>query len=577
MDNRNTIHEIADVLIVGGGIAGLSAAIKIKETNSQLEVLVVEKATAGTSGKANKGAGIIMFVPTKIDDADGWGEAENDLDDYVDWITTRLGGYLNDQKLMKKFALTTREYMTDLQRWGVIMQKDEDAEFGVLSFSVIEEGYWRLVMMDHSSTENLRTFAEKIGVRFIDKTQVTEFTTCHGTVNGVIGFNLITGAYFIGHAKAVINASGSCDYMNAHMWLSARGDGIAAAYRAGAEIRDGEFSNFQNIIATGNSFNICGPGCMFTIYDKNMNPWYDKYCNQSDPDISIGFLAGMLREVKNGNGPMKFKRDKLAAFPLTDELPKTKQFFLNTEQGKEKEYDLYKNDPTPPAEPFFLGEFSALRVDEDMKTTLEGLWALGDSSYTGSAMCGALPGPPGRMRGSGIGFAVGSAFMCCKSVCDYVAETNLKPQDEAQIEAFRKKLYEPLNREGGINPRDGIWKLRCAMTRADYSIAKTDKSIREALEKIAVVEEFAQNLSGAEGDYHLLGLCQDLKNMAVCARLYYKAALERRESRGFHYREDYPARNDYSWGKWTIQKLVDGKDTIYYEEVPFDEYDTCPM
>lgn len=576
MKDRKVIQEKADVLVVGGGFAGLCAAIKVKETKPELDVLIVEKATAGTSGKTNKGAGIIMFVPQQIDDPDSWDMVDLDIDDFVEWITRNLGQYLNDQPLLEKFAYATREYMPDLLRWGVVFQMSDDPEmeYGVQSFCTINEGYWRLAVMDHSSTQNLRKTATKLGVRFIDKTQMTELTHAEdGSINGITGFNIVDGDFFVANAKAVVLATGSCNYMNQHMWFSARGDGPAAAYRAGAEIRDAEFSNFYNIVTSGSSFNICGPGCMSTVYNQAKEPWYDKYLVENvDLDISAAYLYGMLREVKAGHGPMLFKRDQLAGFDLTDDLPITKKFFENTEQGREIQYDLYKDEAYTPCAPSFLGEFSAIRVDHDMQTTLEGLWALGDCSYTGSAMPGALPGPPGRMRGSGNGYAAGSAFMAYKSICEFAANAEFKSQNEAEIEEFKEKLYAPLNRKNGDNPRNAIWDLRCAMQRFDYAIAKTEDTIQEALGKVEGILYRAQNHTTADGDYHMLGLCQDLKNMATCAWLYYTAALARTESRGFHIRVEYPVRNDHDFVKWSVQKRVNGKNQLTFEPVPLDDW-----
>lgn len=579
MSERNRKQETADVMIIGGGIAGLCQAIKIKETEPSLDVLVVEKATAGTSGKSNKGAGIIMFVPHKIDDPDGWDLIDLDVDDYCDWITRNLGQYLNHRPLMEKYVEATRQYMQDLQRWGVKFQMaadpdDEQMEYGVQSFCTIVEGYWRLAVMDHSSTQNLRKFATKLGVRFVDKTQMVDLThAADGSINGVVGFNLLDGSFFVGQAKAVVLATGSCNYMNQHMWLSARGDGQAAAYRAGAQIRDAEFSNFFNMVTKGSSFNAVGPACMETIYNQAMEPWYYKYIVENkDLDFSSAYFYGMLREVKAGHGPMLFKRDQLLGFDLTEELPVTKKFFEATEQGREKWYDLDGDNPTPECHPTFLGEFSAVRVDEDMKTTLEGLWAIGDVSYTGSAICGALPGPPARMRGSGNGFAAGSAEMAAPSIVAYAASAAFKPQMEEELRRLEENVYDPLNRTDGDNPRNAIWDLRCCMQRFDYAIAKTDESVREARGKVLDILYRAKHHVGADGDYHMLGLCHDIRNMATCAYLYYTAALERKESRGFHIRVEYPVRNDHDYVSWSVQQLSNGKNKIWFEPVPLEDW-----
>ena len=73
-------------------------------------------------------------------------------------------------------------------------------------------------------------------------------------------------------------------------------------------------------------------------------------------------------------------------------------------------------------------------------------------------------------------------------------------------------------------------------------------------------------------DYHELSKCVDARSMVIGARLFYTASLERKESRGFHKREDYPERNDAEWLKWIIiQKKGDNMD-ISYEQIPFGQY-----
>jgi succinate dehydrogenase/fumarate reductase flavoprotein subunit len=72
----------------------------------------------------------------------------------------------------------------------------------------------------------------------------------------------------------------------------------------------------------------------------------------------------------------------------------------------------------------------------------------------------------------------------------------------------------------------------------------------------------------------MLGLYYDLMNMAQCAQIYYLSALARTESRGWHYREDYPVRDDDNWRKWTVVKQREGKMTVSFEDIPFKNYKT---
>jgi succinate dehydrogenase/fumarate reductase flavoprotein subunit len=79
------------------------------------------------------------------------------------------------------------------------------------------------------------------------------------------------------------------------------------------------------------------------------------------------------------------------------------------------------------------------------------------------------------------------------------------------------------------------------------------------------------------GDWHMLGLCHDLRNMAQCAEIYFNAALLRTETRGWHHREDFPERDDKNWLKWTIVKRNDESMVVATEDIPIETYKSKPV
>lgn len=558
------IYTTTDLLIVGGGLAGLTAANKIKENYPELTILIADRATSGTSGKANKGAGILMYVPEDVD-----------MEEYKEYVAGTLGAYLNDQELMPKYCAATREALIDLEKWGCSYARDPDWDNELVTFSIDEGERWKICMIDHDCTEQLRKSAVLQGVKFIDKLQIVDYLTKDGAVIGAVGFDIISGDYHVISAKSVICSTGSCDYMYANMWKAARGDGIAAAYRAGAELRNCEFSNFYNMAVQGDYFCICGPGCLFAYTDNEGRPIPLKYATRDEPDISVQFLYGIENEVANGRGPILFRPENFLELPGNSMRPWQWKFEEHS-HGKEVQYNADKSTH-PTAIPYFLGEFSATRVDHDMHTTLSGLWAIGDSSYTGSGLCGALPGPSARMRGSGLMFAAASAEMCSKSVGAITACTPLIEPDEAQITALKDRIFAPLNRKDGVNPRDIIYELQCAVAPPYFSVSKTAEKIDEALGIVREAEFNANNLATADGDLHMLGLCHDAMNMSKLGELYFVAARARTESRGFHYRQDYPHMDNVSWVKWSVIKNINGADVLGFEDIPTDDYTVQPM
>jgi succinate dehydrogenase / fumarate reductase flavoprotein subunit len=214
-------------------------------------------------------------------------------------------------------------------------------------------------------------------------------------------------------------------------------------------------------------------------------------------------------------------------------------------------------------------------VDHSMKSTLQGMWALGDSCKAGSGFCGATP-HPSRLRGSGLTWAGVSSLLAAKSIAEYAAAAPDPALDEEQVVLFKEKVFAPMQRKTGMNPREGIRMLQEVITPPRYSIRKSKERIEEALKVINRVSELADNDVSPEGDFHMLGLCHDLRNMTCCSELYMKSALERKETRGWHVREDYPERDDQNWRKWITARLENGSTRLSTERIPFENYKYNP-
>ena len=282
MSNLEKYGEVfsADVLILGGGLAGLILANRVKELNSNLDVLIVEKATTGFSGsKANKGAGV-MWV---LDETD-------DVDKFLKFYVNEVGHYLEDQEMVRIFAESSLPLVQLLERWGIQIMRDENGKL-----SRIEEiPLWALCAYDLDILLKLRKRAKKNGVRMVNKTQSVELLTDGNTVTGAVGFDITNGAFRIFKSKATVIANGSCNWMATNMWTSGRGDGIAAAYRAGAEMRNAEISNFYNLGLRGNMCSIVGG--QYALYNALGEYISPRYTKEFEVDFDINIFLG------NGRG-----------------------------------------------------------------------------------------------------------------------------------------------------------------------------------------------------------------------------------------------------------------------------------
>jgi hypothetical protein len=322
-------------------------------------------------------------------------------------------------------------------------------------------------------------------------------------------------------------------------------------------------------------------GGQYCIYNDDNDYLAPKYTKPFEPDVDIGIFLGMEKEVMEGRGPICFEETE---FLIQNPLAANGLLFRWNRPGiikfwkklfeKERKY-MADRSWRPEAIPAFLGECACVKVDHELRTTLSGLWALGDTSRAGSACSGAVP-LPCRLRGSGLMWAGFSALSSAQSLTNYTEGAGDPVIDEDQVKKFKEDIYAPIERKKGLSPRDGIWRLKEVISPPRYAIRKNKERIEEALARVKEVWRQSETEVSAANDWHMLGLCHDLRNMTQCADIYYNAALTRTESRGWHYREDFPDQDDKNWRKWIIIKQIEGKIIISTEEMPLERYKSKP-
>ena len=161
------------------------------------------------------------------------------------------------------------------------------------------------------------------------------------------------------------------------------------------------------------------------------------------PDVDQNSLAEWYKQTVAGNGPMHYRQQENPLMPyLMTTLACDDYFhrpFADTFWGS-LFFNAYSQQTSDEIVPGLIGEFSGLMVDKDMKTTLDGLFAAGDICYGGSAAAGAVPPPPGRVRGSGLAFAQNSGCIAGRSVSDYVKNAPVCTFDEGDVAKSTKDL-----------------------------------------------------------------------------------------------------------------------------------------
>ncbi|MBQ8974614.1 MAG: FAD-binding protein [Oscillospiraceae bacterium] len=545
-----------DVLIVGGGIGGLSCAAAIKERSPEADVLLVEKNFAGYSGKANRGGGVLQYFDlSKIDPKE-----------FVAFHTIAIGAFFTDQELMEKYVSMNTAMLDKLSSWGVNLPREEDGSYHVMPTGPMTA----MICVDLDITLKVRKTAEKLGVRFMDKTTLIELTTDGAGVTGAAVMSVLDGRYTVIAAKRVVLATGSQNYRVGSMWSSGRGDGIAAAYRAGAELRNVEFGNFAQLVKVKSHNEVVfGENFMYNARGEHITKNFRQF---RETDINSNAIREWYMQMSQGNGPVHLDYGEGNAEEGSLERlwyrPYGKKFrMLNDESGAKVDTDLEVC-------PMFIGEQSPIRVNHNMKTTVDGLYAIGDCSYCGSGLAGAVPAPPGRNRGSGILNAVFAALMCAEEVGSADLSGAVRQPEISQAVVAMEHIDGFLNRSEGVTAKQVIGLIQQAMAPMERSVWMREDRMKEAMELVRKAKELTPQLCA--GDTHGALECLEAEAMVLSAELHYTAANMRKESRGWFLREDYPEMDNENWLKWIIVKNEGGEMTLRTEALPMDKWAVKP-
>ncbi|MCL6476903.1 MAG: FAD-dependent oxidoreductase [Peptococcaceae bacterium] len=567
MNKDTTIST--DILIIGGGISGLTTAITAKETDPDIEVLIIDKAVAsrGWAGKGARTAGLLSFVTEK-----------DDPEEFVKYCLDEIGFYLNDQNLLRDYAYNTRRLVERLECWGVSVLRDQNNKIDLAKWPFP----FGTASIDPDMCQALSKYAKKMGVKFVDRLNAVDLLKEGRRVCGAYGFSLTDGTFYTLMASAVVLACGSQNYDITPIWCST-GFSQAAAYRAGAQMRNVEFGNMCDFARVDRE-----KGYIYYGMHSGAHTAHD-HLYTAEGNISQKYRPGLhtsmdplaayawYKETTAGNGPVV--ADMKAFYDggggqFFKFHPEAFRRYMRHHAIADYPFDTQRFEVVPG----FVGEMSAVRVDGQMETTVSGLFAVGDSSGSGSARGGAAPTPPAKIHGMGIMNALymGSkggpaAVVHAKAIKNHGIQSNL-PQ--TRINALKEKTFAPLNRKDGISPRDIIHKIQDAIAPVDYSMIKTEGRMKEAL---GIVKEIQQELPQMRAaDLHELGKCIDAESMAICAEMFYMASLERKESRGFHFREDFPEQDNENWLKWIIVQNVNDEMKISLEDIPIGTYNYQP-
>jgi succinate dehydrogenase/fumarate reductase flavoprotein subunit len=526
-----TIDMDFDLVVIGGGTGGPMAAVKAKEKNPKLRVLLIDKANVKRSGAISMGMDGLnnAVIP---------GHATPEQ--YVKEITVANDGIV-DQEAVMAYAAGSFDMIQQLDRWGVKFEKDETGDYSVRK--VHHLGAYVLPMPEgHHMKRILYRQLKRARVEITNRVVVTRVLTgAQGEVSAVMGFDCRTAELVVIRTKAAVICTGAAGRLGlpASGYLMGTyenptncGDGHAMAYHAGADLANLECFQINPLIKDYN-----GPACAYVTgplggYTAN---------SKGERFIECDYWSGQMmqefhNELLSGNGPVFLKLDHLA-----EETIQEIETILHSNErpSRGRFHDKRGNDYRRQMVEMHISEIgfcsghsaSGIHVNARGETSVKGLYAAGD--------CASVP--HNYMLGA---FVYGK--LCGENAADYCAGAASAAVDASQQAAEAARILAPLNRDGGLTPFQIEYKTRRLVN--DYlQPPKITRKYEIGLQRFNEIREDLGALSATNP--HELMRAMEAHSILDCAEMAARASMFRTESRWglYHHYVDHPERDDANW------------------------------
>jgi succinate dehydrogenase / fumarate reductase flavoprotein subunit len=580
-----------DVLVIGAGGAGLRAAIGAAASGAT--VGVVTKSLLGKAHTVMAEGGVAAALGN-ADDRDNW---------RVHFADTMRGGqYLNNWRMAEIHAKEAPARVNELEAWGAVFDRTPEGKISQRNFG--GHRYPRLAHVgDRTGLEMIRTLQDHAMQLAIDVHAEVSIVSLlkHGDrVTGAFAYDRERGRFRLFKAKAVVLATGGVGRaysITSNSW-EYTADGQSLAYNAGAVLQDMEFVQFhptgmvwppsvKGLLVTegvrgegGVLRNSEGRRFMFDDIPENYRNqtadnedegWRytqgDKSARRPPELLTRDHVARCInREVKAGRGSphggvfldIAWIKDKI---PNGAEAIKRKLPSMYHQFKQLADIDITKVPmEIGPTTHYMMG---GITVDGDSQmTSVPGLFAAGE--------CAAGLHGANRLGGNSLSDLLVFGKRAGEHAAEFAKTNGAAPVDASAVDAAAREALSPFDRPDGESPYHVQHELQ-SMMQGLVGIVRTESEMRSALSRLADLRARAAK-AGADGNreynpgWHT---AIDLKNLTTISEAITRAALERTESRGGHFRDDYPEKDpQQATFNIRLRKAADGSMALSREPIP---------
>ena len=531
-----------DVLIIGSRGAGSRAAIEVDDAG--LKAIIVSKGLSFRSGCTGMAEGGYNAVFKTVDKDDS---IEAHIHD-----TLKGGSYLNDKRLVDILVNESPKRLIDLENYGALFDRQESGEIDQRPFG--GQTYRRTCYQgDRTGAELLNALKEEIirrDIECIEEVMITSLVTDNNQVIGATGLNLKDSSLIYFKAKSTILASGGAGqlYPVTSNTFQKNGDGFAIAYRAGANLVDMEQVQFH---PTGMVSPKSKRGVLVTeavraegghLINSEGERFMSKYAPEKMELATRDVVArSIYQEIIEGRGTENGGVYLDISHVDDDHIDEVLETMVIQFENIGMDIKSGPIEVAPTAHHFMGG----LKINPDASSSLKNLFGAGE-------VCGGVHGA-NRLGGNALADTQVFGKIAGENASKAAKNTELKTNDEQVAEEVSR--IEDLIKEGEIKPLEFKNRIKNLMWEK-VSIVRDEKNLNEALKELNQMKKDLDKLNVSYKSQYNTELVTALEviNMVEICILIVKSAILRRESRGAHYRSDFPESNDM-WKRSIVMNI----------------------